>query len=110
MYSCVGSFGFFDSFPSRYIDDTEDLINIELDYHRNQLIQLELVLTTATFSIALIGVVSGIFGMNIRNNTEHSYDNFILVTSISCFGAMLFFFAIMAFCKYKGLMLWSWRE
>ena len=40
---------------SEYIDDTEDLINIELDHHRNQLIQLELVLTTATFSIAPSG-------------------------------------------------------
>lgn len=95
---------------SEYIDDTEDLINIELDHHRNQLIQLELVLTTATFSIALVGVVSGIFGMNIRNESESSYDTFVLVTLLSCFGSVLIFIAIMLFCKYKGLMLFSWKD
>ena len=92
---------------SEYIDDTEDLINIELDHHRNQLIQLELVLTTATFSIALIGVVSGIFGMNIRNSSEDSYNTFLMVTTLSCFGSVLVFFAIMAFCRFKGLMIFS---
>ena len=90
---------------SEYIDDTEDLINIELDHHRNQLIQLELVLTTATFSIALIGVVSGIFGMNIRNREEDSHTTFVLVTLFSCFGSIFLFFAIMVFCRYKGLVM-----
>ncbi|KAL0397155.1 UNVERIFIED_CONTAM: Magnesium transporter MRS2-1 [Sesamum calycinum] len=47
-----------------YIDDTEDFINIQLDNVRNQLIQFELLLTTATFVVAIYGVVAGIFGMN----------------------------------------------
>ncbi|KAL0342189.1 UNVERIFIED_CONTAM: Magnesium transporter MRS2-1 [Sesamum calycinum] len=47
-----------------YIDDTEDFINIQLDNVRNQLIQFELLLTTATFVVAIFGVVAGIFGMN----------------------------------------------
>ncbi|QDZ18161.1 putative magnesium transporter [Chloropicon primus] len=92
---------------SEYIDDTEDLINIELDHHRNQLIQLELVLTTATFSIALIGVVSGIFGMNIRNESESSHTTFLMVTVISCLGSVLLFFAIMLFCRHKKLLFFS---
>ncbi|KAJ0750946.1 putative Mg2+ transporter protein, CorA-like/Zinc transport protein ZntB [Helianthus annuus] len=49
-----------------YIDDTEDFINIQLDNVRNQLIQFELVLTTATFVVAMFGVVAGIFGMNFQ--------------------------------------------
>merc|ERR1711915_507978 len=48
-----------------YIDDTEDFINIQLDNVRNQLIQFELLLTTATFVVAIFGVVAGVFGMNI---------------------------------------------
>ncbi|KAM3700200.1 hypothetical protein ACB098_05G079200 [Castanea mollissima] len=44
-----------------YIDDTEDFINIQLDNVRNQLIQFELLLTTATFVVAIFGVVAGIF-------------------------------------------------
>lgn len=90
---------------SEYIDDTEDLINIELDHHRNQLIQLELILTTATFSIALIGVVSGIFGMNIRNDMENSNASFLWVTILSCVGSVVIFIAIVLFCRYKRLML-----
>ncbi|URE38147.1 Magnesium transporter [Musa troglodytarum] len=49
-----------------YIDDTEDFINIQLDDVRNQLIQFELLLTTATFVVAIFGVVAGIFGMNFE--------------------------------------------
>eukprot|EP00884_Botryococcus_braunii_P008671 jgi/Botrbrau1/17805/Bobra.0127s0054.1 len=45
---------------AEYIDDTEDYINIELDNHRNQLIRLELLLTAATFSVAVVGGISGI--------------------------------------------------
>ncbi|XP_073270874.1 magnesium transporter MRS2-1-like isoform X2 [Primulina huaijiensis] len=41
-----------------YIDDTEDFINIQLDNVRNQLIQFELLLTTATFLVAVCGVVA----------------------------------------------------
>ncbi|KAI7731851.1 hypothetical protein M8C21_032215, partial [Ambrosia artemisiifolia] len=49
-----------------YIDDTEDFINIQLDNVRNQLIQFELVLTTATFVVAIFGGVAGVFGMNFK--------------------------------------------
>ncbi|KAF3329607.1 magnesium transporter MRS2-1-like protein [Carex littledalei] len=49
-----------------YIDDTEDFINIQLDNVRNQLIQFELLLTTATFVVAIFGVIAGIFGMNFE--------------------------------------------
>ncbi|KAF8103416.1 hypothetical protein N665_0188s0352 [Sinapis alba] len=45
-----------------YIDDTEDFINIQLDNVRNQLIQFELLLTTATFVVAIFGVVAGSLG------------------------------------------------
>jgi Mg2+ and Co2+ transporter CorA len=58
-----------------YIDDTEDYINIQLDNHRNQLIQLELVLSSATVVVAVYSLVAGIFGMNIPYlwNQNHSY-------------------------------------
>ena len=58
---------------------TQDYINIELDSHRNQLIQLELLLTAAMFAMALVTVVAGLFGMNLYNKAENSYVAFILV-------------------------------
>ncbi|XP_028751417.1 magnesium transporter MRS2-2 isoform X2 [Neltuma alba] len=48
-----------------YIDDTEDYINIQLDNHRNQLIQLELFLSSGTVCTSIYSLVAGIFGMNI---------------------------------------------
>ncbi|KAK9281107.1 hypothetical protein L1049_004000 [Liquidambar formosana] len=48
-----------------YIDDTEDYINIQLDNHRNQLIQLELFLSSGTVCLSIYSLVAAIFGMNI---------------------------------------------
>ena len=42
-------------------------------------LQLELLLTAATLCIAIVGVVSGLFGMNLTNTHETSYSAFIIV-------------------------------
>ncbi|XP_076906281.1 magnesium transporter MRS2-1-like [Bidens hawaiensis] len=87
-----------------YIDDTEDFINIQLDNVRNQLIQFELVLTTATFVVAICGVVAGIFGMNFEISLFENPSAFkwvLVSTGVSgavLFGSFLWFF------KYKRLM------
>eukprot|EP00249_Psilotum_nudum_P020363 c27670_g1_i2 orf=445-1752(+) len=68
-----------------YIDDTEDFINIQLDNVRNQLIQFELLLTTATFVVAIYGVVAGVFGMNISIdmfNEPWTFKWVIIVTGL----------------------------
>ncbi|CAK0788018.1 hypothetical protein CVIRNUC_011240 [Coccomyxa viridis] len=86
-----------------YIDDTEDYINIELDNHRNQLIRLELILTAATLCIAIVGVISGLFGMNLHNTHEDSYLTFVLVSCLSSGFAVLMFIGIVLFCRWKKL-------
>ncbi|KAF0891839.1 hypothetical protein E2562_011017 [Oryza meyeriana var. granulata] len=68
-----------------YIDDTEDFINIQLDNVRNQLIQFELLLTTATFVVAMFGVVSGVFGMNFEValfNVPHAFEWTLVITGL----------------------------
>ncbi|KAH7834398.1 hypothetical protein Vadar_015561 [Vaccinium darrowii] len=45
-----------------YIDDTEDYVNIQLDNQRNELIQLQLTLTIASFAIAVETMIAGAFG------------------------------------------------
>ncbi|KFK35128.1 hypothetical protein AALP_AA5G240400 [Arabis alpina] len=47
-----------------YIDDTEDYVNIQLDNQRNELIQLQLILTIASFAIAAETLLASLFGMN----------------------------------------------
>ena len=41
------------------IRDTEEFVNFELDSSRNRLIRLEIVLTAATFGLAIFGTVAG---------------------------------------------------
>ena len=45
----------------------------------DQCLQIELVLTAATFSVAIIGSIAGIFGMNLSNKQEDSYTIFLVV-------------------------------
>ncbi|KAH7661333.1 Mg2+ transporter protein CorA-like/Zinc transport protein ZntB protein [Dioscorea alata] len=88
-----------------YIDDTEDYINIQLDNHRNQLIQLELFLSSGTVCLSLYSLVAGVFGMNIPYswNDNHGYI-FKWVVIISGVVAALLFIFIVAYARYKGLV------
>ncbi|KAL5698966.1 Magnesium transporter MRS2-1 [Ranunculus cassubicifolius] len=87
-----------------YIDDTEDFINIQLDNVRNQLIQFELLLTTATFVVAIFGVVAGVFGMNfeIPLFNQPSAFNWVLVITGVC--GVVVFCSFLWFFRYRRLM------
>uniref|UniRef100_A0A803P0D4 Magnesium transporter n=2 Tax=Cannabis sativa TaxID=3483 RepID=A0A803P0D4_CANSA len=87
-----------------YIDDTEDFINIQLDNVRNQLIQFELLLTTATFVVAIFGVVAGIFGMNFPIALFDSPVAFKWVLIVTGITGMTIFCAFVWFFKYRRLM------
>lgn len=88
-----------------YIDDTEDYINIQLDNHRNQLIQLELFLSAATVALSIYSLVAGIFGMNIPFswNQNHGYV-FKMVVISSGVASALIFVAIIVYARQKGLV------
>ncbi|CAK9237036.1 unnamed protein product [Sphagnum troendelagicum] len=87
-----------------YIDDTEDFINIQLDNVRNQLIKFELLLTTATFVVAIFGVVTGVFGMNIPIELFDEPWTFKWVLIITGGAGMIIFCAFVWFFKQKRLM------
>ncbi|KAI3858091.1 hypothetical protein MKW98_029565 [Papaver atlanticum] len=87
-----------------YIDDTEDFINIQLDNVRNQLIQFELLLTTATFVVAIFGVVAGVFGMNFTVPLFDQPDAFKWVLIITGICGLIIFGSFLWFFKYKRLM------
>lgn len=88
-----------------YIDDTEDYINIQLDNHRNQLIQLELVLSAGTVVMTIFAAVAGIFGMNIPYpwNTGHN-DKFKWVVLLSGVLCSVVFAAILFYSRYRRLI------
>eukprot|EP01018_Ginkgo_biloba_P014325 Gb_00518 [translate_table: standard] len=87
-----------------YIDDTEDFINIQLDNVRNQLIQFELLLTTATFVVAIFGVVAGVFGMNIPIDLFEEPKAFKWVLIITGVVGGLIFFSFLWYFKHRRLM------
>lgn len=88
-----------------YINDTEDYINIQLDNHRNQLIQLELFLTSATVCLSIYSLVAGIFGMNIPYtwNKHHGYI-FKWVVVLSGVLCAFLFVLIVSYARHKGLL------
>lgn len=87
-----------------YIDDTEDFINIQLDNVRNQLIQFELLLTTATFVVAIFGVVAGIFGMNFPISLFDDSGAFKWVLLITGVTGATIFCSFLWFFKQRRLM------
>ncbi|XP_022758348.1 magnesium transporter MRS2-2-like isoform X1 [Durio zibethinus] len=88
-----------------YIDDTEDYINIQLDNHRNQLIQLELFLSSGTVCLSIYSLVAAIFGMNIPYTWKvgHGYmfKWVVILTGILCTST---FTSIMSYARHKGLV------
>ncbi|KAK1390612.1 Magnesium transporter [Heracleum sosnowskyi] len=88
-----------------YIDDTEDYINIQLDNHRNQLIQLELFLSSGTVCLSIYSLVAAIFGMNIPYtwNDNHGYM-FKWVVSVSGIASAVLFLLIISYARLKGLV------
>ncbi|XP_076909311.1 magnesium transporter MRS2-1-like [Bidens hawaiensis] len=87
-----------------YIDDTEDFINIQLGNVRNQLIQFELLLTTATFVVTVFGVVGAIFGMNFDISLFSYSSAFKWVLLITGICGVILFSSFLWFFKYKRLM------
>ncbi|XP_061353431.1 magnesium transporter MRS2-I-like [Gastrolobium bilobum] len=88
-----------------YIDDTEDYINIQIDNHRNQLIQLEMFLNSGDLSLSFYSLVTGIFGMNFPFswNQNHGYLFKWVVTFTGVFCTVLFL-VIVTHARKKGLV------
>ncbi|WOL05831.1 magnesium transporter MRS2-G isoform X1 [Canna indica] len=87
-----------------YIDDTEDYLNIQLDNQRNELIQLQLVLSIASFGIVVDTYIVGAFAMNIPcelYEIPHIFTPFVLGTSGGCF---LIFLLMLAYARWKKLL------
>ena len=76
----------------------------EQDNVRNQLIQFELLLTTATFVVAIYGVVAGVFGMNIPMALFDEPWAFKWVLIIAGVSGFVIFLGFLWFFKQKRWM------
>ena len=89
-----------------YVDDTEDYINIMLDDKQNHLLQMGVMLTTATLVISCFIVVTGVFGMNIHISLFDSGGppQFLGVVFGSAAICVVIYIALIGWCKYKHLI------
>ncbi|CAL5214292.1 unnamed protein product [Lathyrus oleraceus] len=87
-----------------YIDDTEDYVNIQLDNHRNELIQLQLTLTIASFAIAIETLIAGAFGMNIPCSLYDKNGIFWPIVGTMTAVSILLFLLVLAYAKWKKLL------
>lgn len=68
-----------------FIDDTEDIVNIELDHRRNQLIEFKLNLTSSACVIGVMLVFLGAGSMNVPFwlfdlSSQHGFNVYVGVT------------------------------
>lgn len=89
-----------------YVDDTEDYINIMLDDKQNHLLQMGVMLTTATLVISAFIVVTGVFGMNIHIPLFQfgGTRQFLGVICGSAAICIVLYFTVIGWCKYKHLI------
>jgi magnesium transporter len=93
---------------TEYVDDTEDYVNIELDSHRNKLIQLNLVLTCFSASVGLITAITGLFAMNTQlypgNVDKAPFSLFLVIALTSSSLALLLFVGVLGYCRWKKII------
>lgn len=61
------------------IDHTQDFISLKLSNRRNLIIRFDLLATLVTAVFSFLAVITGIYGMNLRNNAEDSFLVFLMV-------------------------------
>ncbi|XP_078480635.1 LOW QUALITY PROTEIN: magnesium transporter MRS2 homolog, mitochondrial-like [Lampetra planeri] len=79
------------------IDDSESVIFINLDSHRNVMMRLNLQLTMGTFSLSLFGLIGVAFGMNLESSLEETPRVFWLVTGFMFLGSGLIWRRLLSF-------------
>ncbi|CAL9070064.1 unnamed protein product [Musa banksii] len=88
-----------------YVDDTEDYINIMLDEKQNQLLQMGVMLSTATVVTTAGVVLVGLFGMNIGIDLYNApYHKFWETTWGTIVGCVILYVLAIGFGKKSGLL------
>ncbi|VVA91144.1 unnamed protein product [Arabis nemorensis] len=91
-----------------YVDDTEDYINIMLDDKQNHLLQMGVMLTTATLVINAFIAVAGVFGMNIKiqlfKDEVAGPAKFLWTVIGGTLGSICIYVGAIGWCKHKRLL------
>eukprot|EP00897_Mesotaenium_endlicherianum_P009797 jgi/Mesen1/8846/ME000053S08252 len=88
-----------------YIDDTEDYVNILLDYHRNHIYQMQVIAGAVGCISALATAIPGALGMNIPNRVFDDYDAFGWVVGGTIVGCAMIFGAIIVYGRLRQIIV-----
>ena len=66
-------------FMKESIDDTQEFIGLKLSNRRNLIIRFDLLATLVTAIFSFLAVITGVYGMNLRNNAENDHHIFLIV-------------------------------
>lgn len=91
------------------VTDTEDLISLDLDHRRNELVALNLVVNCIMLMFALVSAVTGAFGMNFNTwmaimDVETSRRSFMAAILTSSAGSFILFITILSYARFKRLL------
>ena len=76
------------------IDNTEDIINIILDAHRNSLMLFEIRMGISSLAVGCGTFIAGLFGMNLMNGLETHQYGFLSITGFAFLMTMGLWLAI----------------
>ena len=79
-------------------------MHVQQDNYRNQIIQLDLLLTIGTFCSSLFGAVGAAFGMNIPSGLESNDYAFYLVVALGAVLSFAVFFVILKLLRKRSLV------
>ncbi len=74
------------------VDDTQEIFSLKLHNRRNAIIKIDLLITVITGIFSFLAVITGFYGMNIKNNVENNSEIF----SVMAIGFILFFMITLA--------------
>ena len=96
-----------------YVDDTEDYLNIMLDDKQNHLLQMGVLLSTATLVLGMFIVLAGVLGINIRghffNDVDKGMPRFLWTIGGGTASCIFLYVSAIVWYKRKRLLEW-WRE
>jgi len=86
------------------IDDTQEIMALKLQNRRNSIIRYDLLATLITALFSLLAVVTGLYGMNVRNNLENSSDAFWLIAISFVVGCFFFCLTLWWYLKRQKIL------
>lgn len=86
------------------IDDTQEVLTLKMNARRNIIIRFDLMATLVTALFSLMAVVTGLYGMNIRNNLENNPIAFWVIVGFLGLAFLVFTFLLWRFLKHKKLV------